>query len=336
MSQSYTSLEELPKWFVVLGMIIALIAPYEIAGALMLKPTTTTGEINALLTGLVMLTFTVPVLSVLVLGITKVWYDNDYWYHDMANTRVNPIILLIIIAFPIAFVFSINSSLGLYFGLTVLTAVFLVTIFYRFQPAVPTSEGYRFGLFWSALVTLIVMTTLSAYLVVFRGVPLTDLLFPSVYLERLVAPFTTDGYFILAANPVNTLQIVTEAGFLAFVVGFSEEGWARLSIPMMGAYFGNNIFISVWWLGITWLSLHAVVITYTALQLGLASITSIALNIVILGLISLFIFYVFAKTGDYISSALAHGFYDLMISLGTIGLVIAVILLALNYKYYRL
>jgi hypothetical protein len=46
------------------------------------------------------------------------------------------------------------------------------------------------------------------------------------------------------------------------------------------------------------------------------------------------IFYVFAKTGDYIATAIMHGFYDLMVSLGFIGLILAVAFIIVFARYH--
>jgi hypothetical protein len=121
--------------------------------------------------------------------------------------------------------------------------------------------------------------------------------------------------------------LIPTIGLFAFVVGFSEEAWARLSIPMVGKYL-DNLTLSVWWLGTTWLSLHAVVI---AIEVGLSAIP---INLLILSIIAIPIFYVFAKTGDYIATAIMHGFYDLMVSLGFIGLILAVALIIVFARYH--
>jgi hypothetical protein len=96
---------------------------------------------------------------------------------------------------------------------------------------------------------------------------------------------------------------------------------------MVGKYL-DNLTLSVWWLGTTWLSLHAIVI---AVEVGLSAVP---INLLILSLISMPIFYVFAKTGDYIATAIMHGFYDLMVSLGLIGLILAVALIIVFARYH--
>jgi hypothetical protein len=54
----------------------------------------------------------------------------------------------------------------------------------------------------------------------------------------------------------------------------------------------------------------------------------------ILSIIAIPIFYVFAKTGDYIATAIMHGFYDLMVSLGFVGLILAVALIIIFARYH--
>ncbi len=101
-----------------------------------------------------------------------------------------------------------------------------------------------------------------------------------------------------------------------------------MSIPLVAKFLDDNVTLSVWWLGATWLSLHAVVI---ALEVGLSAVP---INLLVLSIISIFIFYVFAKTGDYVATAIAHGFYDLMVSLGLIGLILGVVFIALFWQYH--
>jgi hypothetical protein len=83
----------------------------------------------------------------------------------------------------------------------------------------------------------------------------------------------------------------------------------------------------VWWLGTVWLSLHAITI---AIESGLSAVP---INLLILSIISIFIFYIFAKTGDYITASIAHGFYDLMVSTGLIGLIMGMVFIALFHRY---
>lgn len=342
----YTETEELPKWFVKLGMAFGLIAPYEVAGYILILAlfgSSTVGELIAdylgIVLGAIMMAIALPIISGIVIAIAKGFYNTDYWHRDVESTEANPLLLALILAFPIAFALSLNTSMGVYVAVPIFTAVLLALFFYRFQPRVPTSVGYKFGLFWASVVAIIVMLILSTYAVTYAHISIMDILLPSQAWLKLSALVTTNGYFVLATKPSTTLQIVTESAFMAFVVGFSEEGWARVSIPVVARYFDGNLTLSVWWLGTTWLSLHAVVyaLEYALLGLGVLSLFAlflIPINLVILTLISIFIFYVFAKTGDYVTASIAHGFYDMMVSLGLIGFILAIIFILLYFRYH--
>jgi hypothetical protein len=151
-------------------------------------------------------------------------------------------------------------------------------------------------------------------------------------------PYAMAPFLVERMGFTNALQIIPSIGLMAFVVGFSEEGWARMSIPLLARYFDNNITLSVWWLGTTWISLHAVVIAIEYATLGgllgtIAIFIGIPINLIILAVISIFIFYVFAKTGDYVSTALAHGFYDMLVSLGSIGFIVGIAFIIIYWKY---
>ncbi len=325
---SYTEGESIPRWFAWLGMIIALLIPYVMAVVVVTPPTMTSAikELGFDLSGLSIALISIPFISVIVIIVTYLWYHNEYWYNDVERTSLNPIVLALIIGYPIAFALTANSSMGVYFVGALLIAI-IVAMFYRWEPRIPTSIGYKIGLFWAGVTAVVVLLISSLDILTNHGFSawLSALLSPTWYQHVIIYSYAS--WLINQFHIVSTLQLIPTVGLMAFVVGFSEEAWARLSIPMVGKYL-DNLTLSVWWLGTTWLSLHAVVI---AVEVGLSAIP---INLLILSIIAIPIFYVFAKTGDYIATAIMHGFYDLMVSLGFIGLILAVALIIVFARYH--
>jgi hypothetical protein len=321
---SYTEGEGIPRWFAWLGMVIALLMPYVVA-VMIAKPRIT----NAWgfdLSGLSIALISIPYISVVAIIVAYLWYHNDYWYKDVEHTVLNPMVLIIIIGYPIAFTLTANSSMGVYFVGALLIAI-IGAMFYRWEPRAPTTIGSRMGLFWAGVTAVVVLLISSLDILINHGFNawLSALLSPTWYQHVIIYSYAL--WLINQFHITNTLQLIPTIGLFAFVVGFSEEAWARLSIPMMAKYL-DNLTLSVWWLGTTWLSLHAVVIAY---EVGLSALP---INLLILSIISMFIFYVFAKTGDYVATAIAHGFYDLMVSLGLVGLILGIAFIALFWQYY--
>jgi hypothetical protein len=307
-------------------MIVALLMPYvmaylvyelEYGGALILAD----------VGGLFIALLSIPFISIVVIVVAYLWYNNEYWFSDVAKTSQNALALLFIIGYPIAFSITANSSMGTYFVGAYLIVIFVASYLYKWQPRVPTETGYKMGLFWAGVVAVAVLliTSLDA---LNHGLStwLSELMSLDWY--KHVMLYSMTAWFIAKLGFVNSLQVIPIIGLMAFVVGFSEEGWARLSIPLVAKYLDDNVTLSVWWLGATWLSLHAVVI---ALEVGLSAVP---INLLILSIISIFIFYVFAKTGDYVATAIAHGFYDLMVSLGLIGLILGIVFIVLFFRYH--
>ena len=345
---SYQSRESVPKWIAYFAMFAGVVTPYIMAAFLLFYLLyglmgLLLGELYSDIIGLISAAITVPLITAIVLPIAYVWFLKPYWRDDVNKTELSPILLLVIFGYPIAFAMSLNSSLGIYFIGAALIASLLAAVYYKWEPRVPSSEGIKFGLTWSAIMTIVVLLVFGG-LDYFRfknplAIFTEPFLNPREWFEMTVAPATTLGIMLPYLKYIPTLQIIPTAAFMALVVGFSEEAWARLTIPQLAKYLDGNIPLSVWWLAITWLSLHAPVIALDYALLGLfvgigtIMFFLVPLNIFILGLISIFIFYVFAKTGDYISAAFAHGFYDMMVSLGGIGLIIAIIFLIAFHKF---
>jgi hypothetical protein len=303
-------------------MIVALLTPYVVAFLAV------TGPLLADIGGLLIALLSLPFISIVVIVVAYLWYNNEYWFSDVAKTSQNVLALLFIIGYPIAFTLTANSSMGVYFVGAYLIVIFVASYLYKWQPRVPTETGYKTGLFWAGVTAVAVLLISSLDTLVNHGLNawLSELMSLDWY--RHVVLYSMTAWFIEKLGFVNSLQIIPIIGLTAFVVGFSEEGWARLSIPLVAKYLDDNVTLSVWWLGTTWLSLHAVVI---ALEVGLFAVP---INLLILSLISIFIFYVFAKTGDYVATAIAHGFYDLMVSLGLIGLILGIAFTVLFFKYH--
>ncbi len=308
-----------------MGMIVALLTPYvmaylvyelEYGGALILAD----------VGGLFIALLSIPFISIVVIIVAYLWYNNEYWFSDVAKTSQNVLALLFIIGYPIAFSITANSSMGVYFVGAYLIVIFVASYLYKWQPRVPTETGYKMGLFWAG-VTAVAVLLISSMDALNHGLNawLSELMSLDWY--RHVVLYSMTAWFIEKLGFVNSLQVIPIIGLTAFVVGFSEEGWARLSIPLVAKYLDDNVTLSVWWLGATWLSLHAVVI---ALEVG---ISAVPINLLVLALVSMPIFYVFAKTGDYVATAIMHGFYDLMVSLGLVGLILGVAFIALFFKY---
>jgi hypothetical protein len=303
-------------------MIVALLTPYVVAFLAVTGP-----SLLADIGGLFIALLSLPFISIVVIVVAYMWYNNEYWFSDVAKTSQNVLALLFIIGYPIAFSITANSSIGVYFVGAYLIVIFVASYLYKWQPRVPTETGYKMGLFWAGVVAVAVLliTSMDA---LNHGLStwLSEMLSPDWY--KHVMLYSMTAWFATKLGFVNSLQVIPTIGLMAFVVGFSEEGWARLSIPLVAKYLDDNVTLSVWWLGATWLSLHAVVI---ALEVGLSAVP---INLLVLSIISIFIFYVFAKTGDYVATAIAHGFYDLMISLGLIGLILGIAFIALFWKYH--
>ncbi len=306
-----------------MGMIMALLTPYVVAFLAVTGPSHL-----ADIGGLYIALLSLPFISIVVIVVAYLWYNNEYWFSDVAKTSQNVLALLFIIGYPIAFSITVNSSIGVYFVGAYLIVIFVASYLYRWQPRVPTETGYKMGLFWAGVVAVAVLliTSMDA---LNHGLStwLSEMLSLDWY--KHVMLYSMTAWFITKLGFVNSLQIIPTIGLMAFVVGFSEEGWARLSIPLVAKFLDDNVTLSVWWLGATWLSLHAVVI---ALEVGLSAVP---INLLVLSIISIFIFYVFAKTGDYVATAIAHGFYDLMVSLGLIGLILGIVFIALFWKYHN-
>jgi len=306
-----------------LGMAVALLMPYVIAFLLYVP------DLLADLGGLVLALLSIPFISIVVIVIAYLWYHNEYWLSDVTKTSPNVLAFLFIIGYPIAFSLTLNSSMGIYFVGAYLIVIFAASYLYKWQPRVPIEIGYKMGLFWAGVVAVAVLLITSLLDTLNRGLSawLSEMLSLDWY--KHVMMYSMAAWLATKLGYTSSLQIIPSIGLYAFVVGFSEEGWARLSIPLVAKYFDDNVILSVWWLGTTWLSLHAVVI---ALLIGLSIVP---INLFILSLISIFIFYVFAKTGDYIATAIAHGFYDLMISLGFIGLALGIAFIVMFRRYYK-
>ena len=319
--ESYVSSESVPKWFVWLGMIVALLTPYVVA-FLATEPLFL-ADVGGLLIALLSL----PFISLIVIVIAYLWYNNEYWFNDVAKTSQNVLALLFIIGYPIAFSITMNTSMGVYFVGAYLIVIFVASYLYRWKPRVPTETGYKMGLFWAG-VTAVAVLLISSMDALNHGLSTWLSELASLDWYRHVVLYSMTAWFAEKLGLANSLQVIPVIGLTAFIVGFSEEGWARLSIPLVAKYLDDNVTLSVWWLGTTWLSLHAVVI---ALETGLFAVP---INLLVLSLISLFIFYVFAKTGDYVATAIAHGFYDLMVSLGLIGLIMGIAFIVLLWRYY--
>ena len=321
--QTYAGCESVPRWFVWLGMIVALLMPYVVAFLVVVGP-----SLLADIGGLLIALLSLPFISIVVIIVAYLWYNNEYWFSDVAKTSQNVLALLFIIGYPIAFSITANSSIGVYFVGAYLIVIFVASYLYKWQPRVPTETGYKMGLFWAGVVAVAVLLITSLDTLMNHGF--------NAWLSELASLDWYKHVMLYALTPwlasklgfVNSLQIIPIIGLMAFVVGFSEEGWSRLSIPLVAKYLDDNVTLSVWWLGATWLSLHAVVI---ALEVGLSAVP---INLLILSIISIFIFYVFAKTGDYVATAIAHGFYDLMVSLGLIGLIMSIVFIALFWRYH--
>ena len=302
-----------------MGMIVALLTPYVVAFL-------ATGPFLADVGGLLIALLSIPFISLIVIVIAYLWYNNEYWFNDVAKTSQNVLALLFIIGYPIAFALTANSSMGVYFVGAYLIVIFVASYLYKWQPRVSTNVGYKMGLFWAG-VTAVAVLLISSMDALNRGLStwLSEMLSLDWYKHVMLYALTP---WLVNELGVTGLQVIPLIGLTAFVVGFSEEGWARLSIPLVAKYLDDNVTLSVWWLGTTWLSLHAVVI---ALEAGLFAVP---INLLILSLISIFIFYVFAKTGDYVATAIAHGFYDLMVSLGLIGLIMGIAFIVLFWRYH--
>jgi len=321
--ESYVSSESVPRWFIWLGMIVALLTPYVVAFLAVTGP-----SLLADIGGLFIALLSLPFISIVVIVVAYLWYNNEYWFSDVAKTSQNVLALLFIIGYPIAFSITANSSIGVYFVGAYLIVIFVASYLYKWQPRVPTETGYKMGLFWAGVVAVAVLLITSLDTLMNHGF--------NAWLSELMSLDWYKHVMLYALTPwlasklgfTSSLQIIPIIGLMAFVVGFSEEGWARLSIPLVAKYLDDNVTLSVWWLGATWLSLHAVVIT---LEVGLSAVP---INLLVLSIISIFIFYVFAKTGDYVATAIAHGFYDLMVSLGLIGLILGIVFIALFWKYH--
>jgi len=327
-NEPYATKESLPRWFAWLGAIIALLMPYVVA--VMVTSTTPTPKtpLGFDIGGLFIALLSIPFVSVITIIVAYLWYNNEYWESDVTKTNLNILALLFIIAYPIAFVLTANSSMGVYFVGAFLIVIFVASYIYRWQPRVSTDVGYKMGLFWAGVTVVVVLLIASLNTFAYHGFNawLNELLSLNWY--NHVVDYSMSAWLVKELGFVNTLQVIPAIGLMAFVVGFSEEGWARLSIPLVAKYFDDNITLSVWWLGTTWLSLHAVVI---ALEIGLSAVP---INLLVLALISIPIFYVFAKTGDYVATAIMHGFYDLMVSLGFIGLILGIAFIALFWRYH--
>jgi hypothetical protein len=309
-------------------MVVALLTPYVMAYLVYVEY----GGAPALadVGGLFIALLSIPFISIVVIIAAYLWYNNEYWLSDVAKTSQNVLALLFIIGYPIAFSITANSSIGVYFVGAYLIVVFVASYLYRWQPRVSTDVGYKMGLFWAGVVAVAVLLITSLDALVNHGFNawLSEMLSLDWYKHVMLYALTP--WLASRLGFTTPLQVIPTIGLMAFVVGFSEEGWARLSIPLVAKYLDDNVTLSVWWLGTTWLSLHAVVI---ALEAGLSAVP---INLLILSIISLFIFYVFAKTGDYVATAIAHGFYDLMVSLGLIGLILGIAFIVLFWKYHSI
>ena len=327
-NEPYVTRESLPRWFAWLGIVIALLMPYVVA--VMVTSTTPTPKtpLGFDISGLFIALLSIPFISIIVIIIAYLWYSNEYWDSDVAKTEANVIALLFIIAYPIAFTLTANSSMGVYFVGAFLIVVFMASYIYKWQPRVSTNVGYKMGLFWAGVTAVVVLLLSSLDTFVYHGFNAWLSELSSLNWYNHVVVYSMTSWFLTRLGLVNSLQVIPVIGLMAFVVGFSEEGWARLSIPLVAKYFNDNVILSVWWLGATWLSLHAVVI---ALEIGLSAVP---INLLVLALISMPIFYVFAKTGDYVATAIMHGFYDLMVSLGLIGLILGIVFIALFWQYH--
>jgi hypothetical protein len=329
-----------PRWFVWLGMIVALLSPYIMAFVViaLLSGNILLYFLSDIL-GLIIALLAVPIISLIIIAYAYLWYARDaYWYKDAENTILNVLALLFIIGYPIAFVISLNTSMGVYFVGAYLLVIFVASYLYRWQPRVSTRMGYKFALFWAGVAVVVVTTITGMDIYINHGLnALITAMSPLVW-YKYVMPYAMAPFLAERMGFTNALQIIPTIGLMAFVVGFSEEGWARMSIPLLARYFDNNIMLSVWWLGTTWISLHAVVIAIAVAEFGgllgvISAFLVIPIELIILSVISVFIFYVFAKTGDYVSAALAHGFYDMLVSLGAIGLIVGIAFIIIYWKY---
>jgi len=326
---SYAGSESLPKWFVSLGMMISLLLPYVVAYAIVNNQTSL---LVADIGGLAIALLSIPFVSLIIIIIAYLWYNDEYWVSDVAKTSPNALAFLFVIAYPIAFSLTANTDMAVYFVGAYLIVIFVASYLYGWSPRVPTETGHKMGLFWAGVTAVVVLLISSLDTLINNGVGawINDLMSPSWYRHVVMYAYTPlfIGKIASQFGINNELQLIPLIGLMAFVVGFSEEGWARLSIPLVAKYLNDNVTLSVWWLGTTWLSLHAIPI---ALEAGLSAVP---INLLILSVISIFIFYVFAKTGDYVATAIAHGFYDLMVSLGFIGLILGMAFIVLFWRYH--
>ena len=282
------------------------------------------------------------ILSISLIG-GIVWYNDDYWFSDMYNTRLSFLPSIMLIMFPIAFVITYNSSIGMYaVGLPLLLLVF-VFVALDFKPRLTGPSAVKGGVFWASLVALVML--LLSMPIFFLNQPIQSLLNPLIGLNKRIVFTTILPLYMLTTTTspsfANSAFMIPILVFTAFVVGFAEEVISRVAIPYIsassdtapwyGATLANTVFVSLHSIPVT------VYIVQNAALLNLTTqdiVESVFANIVILSLLSLFLLYVFAKTGDYVTSAVAHSTYDVLITLGPIiGGVTAALLIITTMRH---
>ena len=71
--ESYVSSESVPKWFIWLGMIVALLTPYVVAFLAVVGP-----SLLADIGGLFIALLSLPFISIVVIVVAYLWYNNEY------------------------------------------------------------------------------------------------------------------------------------------------------------------------------------------------------------------------------------------------------------------
>ncbi len=339
MQREYGEELALPTWFVVLVMAFDFGVPWVVATLIALnyigplgQPTTSEIPVMPQLWGAAIAIIAGALLAVVML-VYALFYYNEYWFKDVERTRFNAIAVLVILGFPIAFALTANTSVALYFTAPMLLAVILVAVLYDFKPRVSTGVAMGYSVFWGSLTTLLVDLLISGsiYNWDFARWIGASINMPS-YVMSIIS-YTTLGIIKPALAQMNPqLQVYGVAVvFSAFVVGFTEEAYARLTIPLFAKALGDDVLVSVISLGIIWLGMHAVPIAAQTMNIYFTII-----NVFILSLISWFIFYTFAKTGNYVAVGIAHGLYDACVASGFFGFVLAIALLIGTAKYASL
>ena len=331
---AYGETEKLPFPFVIVLTLMGFASPWIVAALMSAGLITPQGVVKAPIglqfwgvgIGIICGALIAPLL--LVYGLL---YLTDYWRVDVEKTKHNPVVVIIALTFPIAFALTVNTSVGLYVGVPFAVALILTAILYDFEPRVPTSVAMPYALFWSSITTIAVSIGVAGVLYGFNFhewfLASSN---PRAYLASILNLTTLDVvYPYLATSSSNTGIYLISVLFSAFVVGFVEEAYARLSIPMLAKYYG--LFMAVVIMGAMWLFMHVVPITAESMNLY-----ATVVNVFFLALISWFVFYTFARTGDYVSVGLAHGMYDALVGLGFYGLVVAVVLAVATARYANL